>query len=65
MSPTMLAYLLAAERSMQRDVGFCRRWYRNTGMTRAQVAYYGNRTNWPDARQLVRTNGIGPYWTGF
>jgi hypothetical protein len=61
MSPTLLAALQGAERCMRRDVAHCRRWYRRTGMTTAQVRYYGDRRNWPDACQLVRLDGAGPY----
>lgn len=56
-----MAVLQSAERMAQRDAAFCRRWYRRTGMTRRQVAYHGDRRCWPDACQMVRLNGAGPY----
>jgi hypothetical protein len=60
-SPFLLRALLRAERQAQADAAFQRRWYRRTGMTPAQVRYYGARRNWLDACQLVRLNGVGPY----
>lgn len=60
-SPLLLRVLLRAERQFQRDVAHSRRWYRRTGMTEAQVRYYGARCAWPDAVSLVRLNGVGPY----
>jgi hypothetical protein len=60
-SPSLLAVLLRAERMVRMDVAHSRRWYRRTGMTEAQVRYYGARCAWPDACQLVRLNGVGPY----
>jgi hypothetical protein len=60
-SASLLRVLLRAESQGARDAAFCRRWYRRTGMPASQVAYYGARANWPDACQLVRVNGAGPY----
>jgi hypothetical protein len=61
MSPSLLAHLQSAERMIRRDISLCRHGYRKTGMTRAQIAYYGARCAWPDALWLVKTNGPGPY----
>jgi hypothetical protein len=46
-SPSLLAVLLRAERMVRMDVAHSRRWYRRTGMTEAQVRYYGARCAWP------------------
>lgn len=61
MSPTLLALLQRAERMTRADVAHSRRWYRRTGMSESQVRHYGARLAWPDACQLVRSNGAGPY----
>lgn len=61
MSPALLDVLQRAERMMRADVANVRRGYRRTGMTESQVRYYGARRNWPDACQLVATNGAGPF----
>jgi hypothetical protein len=61
MSPTLLAILQRAERMTRWDIDGCKRDYRKTGMTEAQIRYYGARCAWPDACQLVRLNGTGPY----
>jgi hypothetical protein len=60
-SASLLAILQGAERMTERDMAVCRRGYRKTGMSEAQVAWYGARCAWPDACQLVRLNGAGPY----
>ena len=61
MSPSLLRILQVAERQTQYDAAFARRWYRKTGMSRTQAAYYGNRRCWADAVQLVQLNGAQPY----
>jgi hypothetical protein len=53
-SATLLARLLAAERTAQRDACHVRRMYRDTGMGACEVSYYGARVAWPDAVELVR-----------
>lgn len=61
MSPTLLAILQRAERQAQWDAAFQRRWYRRTGMNERAVRYHGDRRCWPDACQMVKINGAGPF----
>jgi hypothetical protein len=61
MSASMLARLMALESTARRDAAHVRALYRKTGMSAWEVAYYGARSNWPDAYAMLRARDVIPY----